>query len=273
MNRFQRFGLFGIVSGLVSVSLMGLTLPVQAQTPAPPAPTPAPAGGALSTEQVAERLNLVPVFTIVSQEGTPVLQNVTRNDGQSVRLVNFWIGKEQADAAIAEIQQSNPEVAAQSQVIPISLGEAYQMSESQDPEMQDIAFQVLPRSSDVQSAVQILQANGETGATEFPGVPLFYGISPQGLLTIEKDGVEIVPFFFDQQDLKTTLERAGQANPDVVSATDIQVTSLGQVVETMKDPQAQGDVQKIAFVPTRAALEFIQSMASQLNTPQVPPTP
>lgn len=269
MNTFQRFGLLGILSGLVSMGLPELTPPVQAQTPVPAAPAPA---GPLSTAQVAERLNLVPVFTIVSNEGTPVLQNVTRSDGQSIQLVNFWVGKEQADAAITEIQQSNPDVASQSQVIPISLGEAYQISESQDPEAQNIAFQVLPRNADVQSALQLLQANGEQ-VNEFPGVPLFYGISDQGLLTIEKDGVEIVPFFFDHQDLKTTLDRAGQANPGVVQSTSIQVTSLGQVVETMKDPQAQGDVQKIAFVPARASLEFVQSMASQLNLPPATPAP
>lgn len=262
MNCLQRLSLAGIMMGLTwvgaheIVSAQAQPDPTTQAQPAPPAPATA---GPMTRAEVAERLNIVPVFAIVSQDGTPVLANVPR-EGTTYQVANFWLDQAQADQAIEHIRQTNPDVAAQSQVLPISLGYAYEIAETEKENNSDVIFQVLPRPSDLDSALKIVQASGQGEMTEFPGVPLFYGVSEQGILTVERDGVEVVPFFFAESDLQTTLSRASGNNPDIVQSTQIEVTTLAQVVESMLDPNAESDVYKIAFVPSKESLEYVQSL-------------
>lgn len=211
----------------------------------------------LSQAEVTERLDAVPVFAIVSQDGTPVLANIDQN-GQNIQVATFWLNQQEALSTIEQIRQSNPDVAGQAQVMPLSLGYAFQVAEEQQGT--DIRFQVLPDAQVSQEALTIARSTSEgANLTEFPGVPLFYGESDQGVLTVEAESGEVVPFFFSQSDLRAALDRAAAENP-TASATRIEVTTLEQVVGAMLDPAADGDVSKIAFVPSRAALEFVQSM-------------
>ncbi|NJK62175.1 MAG: chitin deacetylase [Synechococcaceae cyanobacterium SM2_3_1] len=253
MKVIQRLGLVALVYGLTGAGtlfLPDMVFPVQAQE-APAAPAPAAGTGAgLSRSEVAERLNIVPVFTVVSKDGTPILANVDQ-EGTTLQVASFWLGQEQATAAITQIQTANPDIAAEAQVIPVSLGYAYEVAEQQRQQSENLVFQVLPRPSDVESAMQIVKANGQTDIEDFPGIPLFYGVSAQGILTIERDGVEVVPFFFAQQDLQLTLDRAAAENAEVTQATKIEVTTLEQVVDSMLDSSAAADIEKIAFVPSR----------------------
>lgn len=223
----------------------------------------APAGP-MSRQEVAERLNLVPVFAIVSQDGTPVVANVDR-EGRTIQVASFWLDQAQAQEVLQQVKTSNPEVAGQARVVPLSLGYAYEKSEEERAKNGDLLFEVVPRSSDVEAAKQVLQQTGQDVPPEAIGVPLFYGRSGEGLLTIEQDGYEVVPFFFDRNDLRGALDRAAAQNPDVVQQTQIEVTSLAIVVERMLAPDAQADVQKIAFIPSRSSLEYIQSLARPAN--------
>ncbi|MFQ3612726.1 MAG: Tic22 family protein [Cyanobacteriota bacterium] len=223
----------------------------------------APAGP-MSRQEVAERLNLVPVFAIVSQDGTPVVANVDR-EGRTIQVASFWLDQAQAQQVLEQVKASSPEVAGQAQILPLSLGYAYEKSEEERAKNGDLLFEVVPRTADVEAAKQVLQQTGQNVPPEAIGVPLFYGRSGEGLLTIEQDGYEVVPFFFDRNDLRGALDRAAAQNPDVVQQTQIEVTSLAIVVERMLAPDAQADVQKIAFIPSRSSLEYIQSLARPAN--------
>ncbi len=226
----------------------------------------------LTQAEVTERLDAVPVFAIVSQDGTPVLANIDQ-DGQNVQVATFWLNQQEAMNTIEQIRQSNPDVAGQAQVMPLSLGYAFQVAEEQQGT--DIRFQVLPDAQISEEALTLARSTPEGAElTEFPGVPLFYGESDQGVLTVEAEGGEVVPFFFSQVDLQAALERAAAENP-AASATRIEVTTLEQVVGAMLDPEAEEDVTKIAFVPSRSALEFVQSMeqAAPAAVPAAPTAP
>jgi hypothetical protein len=122
-------------------------------------------------------------------------------------------------------------------------------------------FQNLPDTQIATSALELLKKNEpERNLQEFPGVPLFYGQSDQGVLTVEANGDSKVPFFFNQADLQAALDRAQADNPEVTSKTQIQVTTLAQVLDSMMNPSAEANVQKIEFVPSRSALEYIRSL-------------
>lgn len=259
----------GVAGILIGTAWGGLAVtPVWAQESALLAQA---AAGPMSRQEVAERLNLVPVFAIVSQNGTPVVANVER-DGRTIQVVSFWLDQAQAQQVLEQVKASNPEIASQARVVPLSLGYAYEKSEEERAKNSDLYFEVVPRASDVEAAKQVLKETGQDVPAEAIGVPLFYGRSGEGLLTIEQDGHEVVPFFFDRNDLRRALDRAAAQNPDVVGKTQIEVTSLAIVVERMLAPDAQADVQKIAFIPSRSALEYVQSLARPAN-PSASPQP
>ncbi len=259
-------GIAGILIGTAWASLA--MAPAWAQGSAAPAQA---AAGPMSRQEVAERLSLVPVFAVVSQNGTPVVANVER-DGRTIQVVSFWLDQAQAQKMLEQVKASNPEIASQAQVVPLSLGYAYEKSEEERAKNSNLYFEVVPRPADVEAAKQVLKETGQDVPPEAIGVPLFYGRSGEGLLTIEQDGQEVVPFFFDRNDLRGALDRAAAQNPDVVGKTQIEVTSLAIVVERMLAPDAQADVQKIAFIPARSALEYIQSLARPAN-PSASPQP
>lgn len=254
-------GVAGVIWGGVPIFAQGGLLLTQA------------VAAPMSRQEVAERLNLVPVFAIVSQNGTPVVANVER-EGRTIQVASFWLDQNQAQQALQQVKAKNPEVGQQAQVVPIPLGYAYEKSEEERAKNSDLYFEVVPRAADVEAAKQVLKETGQEVPPEVIGVPLFYGRSGEGLLTIEQDGQEVVPFFFDRNDLKGALDRAAAQNPEVVGKTQIEVTSLAIVVERMLAPDAQEDVQKIAFIPPRASLEYVQSLVrSATPQPNSPATP
>ncbi len=254
-------GLAGVIWGGVPIFTQGRILSTQA------------VAAPMSRQEVAERLNLVPVFAIVSQNGTPVVANVER-EGRTIQVASFWLDRNQAQQALEQVKAKNPEVGQQAQVVPIPLGYAYEKSEEERAKNSNLYFEVVPRAADVEAAKQVLKETGQEVPPEVIGVPLFYGRSEEGLLTIEQDGQEVVPFFFDRNDLKGALDRAAAQNPEVVGKTQIEVTSLAIVVERMLAPDAQEDVQKIAFIPPRASLEYVQSwIRSATPQPNSPATP
>ncbi len=258
MNAMYRFCLMtALCSGVMGVALP-ITTWAQEAMPAP-VPQVAPAASPDAQSAVAERLNIVPVFTIVSADGSPILANVEQ-EGRTMQVASFWLDKAQADQAVQNVRTSNPDIGGSAQVVPVPLGEAFQVAEQQMSQRDDIIFQVVARDSDLQTALQVARAAGQTDLTQFPGVPLFYGLSEQGYLTLESDGVEVVPFFFAQQDLDRVLQQGAQTDPSITGATRIEVTTLELVVDSMlEDPSS--DAGKIIFVPSRESIQFIQSQS------------
>ncbi|MEL7475248.1 MAG: Tic22 family protein [Cyanobacteria bacterium P01_E01_bin.45] len=224
---------------------------------------PAPSGEApLSIEEATERLSSVPVFSIVSEDNSPVLANIEQegDSGETVQLVSFWLDHTAAQAALDNIREANPDVGSQARLIPIALSEALRVARSEQEEGGEIAFRVWPNTQTLDMATTMLNESGEAEPVEsFPGIPVFYGESQDGVLTIEANGSEVVPFFFDRNDLAATLERAGEGdNAGVVDRTQIRVTSLNQVVNSMISPGSEANASKIEFVPARTSLEYVQ---------------
>ena len=227
--------------------------------PAPGAEGEAP----LTIDEATDRLSSVPVFSIVSEDNSPVLANIEQEgeNGETVQLVSFWLDHTAAQAALENIREANPDVGSQARMIPIALSEALRVARNQQEEGGEIAFRVWPNTQTLETATTMLNESGESEepVESFPGIPVFYGESQDGVLTIEANGAEVVPFFFDRDDLAATLERAGDGdNASVVDRTQIRVTSLNQVVNSMVSPGSEGNVSKIEFVPSRTSLEYVQ---------------
>ncbi len=246
MNPMHRFCLIAVLMGGI---VGGGATPAFAQ-----AATPTPAPEVRSA--VAERLNIVPVFTIVANDGSPILANIEQ-EGRTIQVASFWLDKTQADQSLQEVRTTNPDIGSSAQVIPVPLGEAFELAEQQMSQRDDIIFQVVPRNSDLQTALTVARQQ-QADLAQFPGVPLFYGLSDQGYLTLESGGVEVVPFFFAQQDLDRVLQQGAQTDPAISGQTRVEVTTLEQVVDSMLE-DSNSDVNKIIFVPSRESIQFVQS--------------
>ncbi len=215
----------------------------------------------LTLEEATERLSSVPVFLVVSGDNAPVIANIEQEDDSPVQLVIFWLDQNAAKEALDNIVQTNPEVSDQARLIAISLSEALRVAKTEQENDGEITFSILPNSKTLEAATSMLNESGELEEPieSFPGIPVFYGESQEGVLTIEAADNEVVPFFFDREDLAATLERAGSGeNAAVLDGTQIRVTSLDQVLNSMLDPSSDTNVSKIEFIPSRSALEYVQ---------------
>ncbi|MDX2255970.1 MAG: Tic22 family protein [Pseudanabaenaceae cyanobacterium bins.39] len=244
-----------------------------------------PKAEALTESQVLERLGSIPVFTITDDKGSPLLgamptaPNAKPED--SKQILFFFLSPKEAQMMLEEVKKSSPEVGKKAQIIVRSMNDAYKVIK--DNKDAKIVFQFIPAKASVDSARTILATQG-VAADKIPNVPVFFAIggqaNNQGLLTmsIDQNGKkeQVIPFFLDQSDLQSLLERAGKEQPDVAKSTKIQVTSLFQVLDSMvtKDNKPNPDVERFQFVPSRSSFEYILQNSQQSAVPKtIPATP
>jgi Tic22-like family len=223
---------------------------------------------ALTEAQAFERLNSIPVFTITDDKGNPLLGSQKKEGGNQQQILLFFLNPDDAKSMLGQIKSTNPDLGNKAQVIVRSMNEAIQVIKKNDDKK--IAFQIVPSKSSLDSARSILSAQGKP-VDKLPNLPVFFATGgkdkEQGLLTIEQNGKQLVPFFMDQKDLQAMIDRAKQQQPNMATNTTIQVTSLLQVIDSMvtKDNKANPDAERFTFIPSKAAFQYI--LANQPKDP------
>lgn len=228
------------------------------------------AAEAATEQEVFEKLEGIPVFTITDEQGTPILGSLNQDPANADRqLLLFFLNPDDANALINQIKSSNPQVGNQARVIVRSMNDAYKVI--QDNQDEAIAFQIVPSQTSLDSARKILADQGKP-ADQLPNVPVFFATGGQdengeGLLTLQQEGQQIVPFFFEQKDLEGLIDRARQQQADVAQGTEIQVTSLFQVLDSMiaDEDAATRDTERFTFVPSREAFEYVIENSADLD--------
>lgn len=238
---------------------------------------------ALTEAQALQRLNGVPVFTITDDAGTPLLgsipKNASNNQDPSKQFLLFFLNPNDAQAMLGQVKKSNPEIGNKAKIAVRSMNDAYEVIKKNENN-KEIAFQIIPSKTSIDSARNILSSQGKP-TDKLPNVPVFFATggkaSQEGLLTLEQDGKQMVPFFFDQTDLQSLLDRARKQQPDVASNTKIQVTSLFQVLDSMitdANNKPNPEAERFTFVPSRTAFEYVlknQPQGQGQVKPQAPP--
>ncbi len=233
---------------------------------------------ALTEAQVLERLNGIPVFAITDDKGAPLLGALPQQPNrpqEAKQVLLFFLNPEDAQALLNQIKTSNPQVASKARVSVISMNQAYQTIRNNKDK--SVVFEFVPSKTSIESARAIVKAQGKTDK-DVPPVPVFFATSgtgnQQGLLTIETEGKQTVPFFFEQRDLQNLLDRAKQQQPNVAKDAKIQVTSLFVVLDNMlsKDNKKNPEAERFQFVPSRTAFEYVMRMAPNNNATR-PATP
>jgi len=244
----------GITASLIGATLLGSVIAQQ------------PSAIALPVEEVVEKLAPIPVFTVTDQQGAFLIG--TGEDNTQVAVV--FISQADAQAFVENLKTENTELASKVQVYPIALSKIYELTVNPESNPDGVKFSYVPTDAEVQKAQEILTQAGQ----EYQGgVPLFVGTTGEekGYITIEKDGEQLIPFFFEKQQLENMLTKFKEEQPDLASQVEIQVIPLEVILSNLQSSEDEF-LKKIILVPTTESIEFIRS-----NTPSgdntAPPPP
>ncbi|VEP13532.1 Tic22 family protein [Hyella patelloides LEGE 07179] len=210
---------------------------------------------ALPAEQILQKLNPVPVFTIADEQGAPLVAS----GEDEAKVAGVFISQQDANNFVNRLQTQNPELASKVKVVPVSLGEVYKLAQD-NPENNGLNFAYVPNEEAVNDAKSI------SGTQYEGGVPLFVakGGEDNGYLTIERDSQQVIPFFFEKQQLENMVEKFKTQKPDLATSVNIEVVPLEGVIQTLQtndDPM----LSKIVLVPSTESLQFLQQNST---TPQ-----
>lgn len=231
---------------------------------------------ALTPEQIVQKLNRIPVFTIADGQGAPLVAQPP-NGQKGNPAAGVFISQKDAQAFLDRLKTQNSDLAKNVKVVPVSLAEVYQLEQKNQGKNSQVDFVYVPTKQQVEAATAILKQSGQK-IDQFPGTPLFAARAgkdkDKGFLTIQQGNQSLIPMFFDKEQLQNLLDRFKQQQPALAATADIQVYPLEGLLDAMQkqqDPQ----LEKIVIVPSVESLQFIQSLQSSQpkpgNTGIVPP--
>ena len=207
---------------------------------------------ALPEEEVLEKLDPVPVFTIADEQGAPL---VASGEDQE-KVAGVFISHGDANEFVNQLKTENPELAEKVRVVPVSLGEVYKLAGSTEGAENGLNFAYVPEEEAVTSAKTI----GEENQQPYQGgVPLFVarGGEGKGYLTIERNSQQVIPFFFEKAQLEQMVARFKEQDPEVAASVDIEVHPLEGVIETLETGSDE-ILEKIVLVPSTESMKFLQ---------------
>lgn len=231
---------------------------------------------ALPEAQVVDKLRPVPLFTVTDEQGTPLIITVSEGD-KKTDVASFFISQQDALKFVEQVKTKNPDLAGKVRVQPVSLAEVYQKHEAQKSQKEPLEFAYFPVQQQVDTAMALLRQQGQE-VPQFNGVPMFIatGGPEKGYLTIQQGNQQVIPIFFNKEDLQNMVNRFQQQQPDLANQVQIKVVDLEGVIETLKtknDPQ----LNQVVLIPPRESIEFLRSLpqgAGSQNAPQpAPPQP
>ncbi len=221
---------------------------------------------ALPTEQIVKTLQPIPVFTIVDDQGVPLIGVDEKNKNQKVAGV--FISQSDANKFFQQLQQQNPDVAKKVKVRLVNLGEVYKVAQNSQGQPDGLTFAYVPTQKEVEEAKKILTKGGQ----EYKGgVPLFVARAgkDQGYLSIEQNNQVVIPMFFEVSQLNQMVDRFKKEKPDLASSIKIEVVALETFLATMKESNDQ-NLTKFILIPSDDSIKAVQSSPNQ---PAATPTP
>lgn len=251
MKSFIRWTItLGFVGSSVLTSWLGSTLNVLALTP----------------EQIMQKLNQIPVFTIGNNK------EILLSDNNDKKVFVTYMSHQDAQQVVEQISKQDPE--RKVEVVTLPLGKVYELlkekekSQSQDP---PDMFTFIPLKDQLPLALSILKQENPK-VEEFPGIPLFYGmvtVNNQETFLSVKDGEQsLTPFYFEKESLQQLIENIKKQQPDLASSITVKVTPLGGIVSALEsDDQKQEDfIKSIVFVPSQESADMIMKLRQQNET-------
>jgi nickel transport protein len=209
---------------------------------------------ALSEQEILEKLNGIPVFLVVNDEGQSLTANLDVDESE-VQVPIVFIDSIEAQAFIDRAESEEAEFAGVAQIAILPLSEVYAEASSQSNAANSLVY--IPSAASMSQATQIVEQ-------EIQGVPLYAAVNleqDQYLLT----GDNTLPMFFSLQDLQSQVSTLIEGNPEIEDAIGVEVTTFEGVLENMAtdDPEVDRLMELIQFVPDSETLEYLQSLSGE----------
>ena len=218
-------------------------------------------GWALTTQQVAEKLGEVPVYTMGILEGNKVTflqESITQESGESIRVSRVYLKMEDAQNDLNQLKANNSELPPNVSIATVSLGEVYCISQQNQSDRctsqpatteEPPAFIYFPDRAQLTQAVGILR---EQGVNLGENIPLFV---PLFLAQFQRPGEDprtVPAIYFSVDNLQADLNTAKRNQPELAQVNiNVQVTTLDRVIQQLK-AQNDPDLGLVQFVPLRS---------------------
>jgi hypothetical protein len=221
---------------------------------------------ALSQQQILEKLNSIPVFAIINDQGQPY---AVQGDDKKMAIVGY-LSQTDAQKTREQIEKQDPKMANKVKVISLPLSDVYKQAKDAAEKKEPPPFSLIPPQQQVQSAIALLRQQ-DPKVQDFPDIPLFY-------VTFKKDQKEIVlsfkrgdqvltPLFFEKESLQQEIDQLKQKEPGLASTATIKVVPLGRIVATLEKEDTP-DVRALVLVPSKDSLEFLRKLQQQQQSQQ-----
>ena len=215
---------------------------------------------ALSEQQVIDKLENVPTFTILNQEGqiVPLQLNPKETQSQSSNktpLPLVFINPEDAFGLLQSLTQKKPGLKNDLRVAPVQLSLVYQiLQQAQDKKTKQPPLQILPTLSAVRSALPLMSINGKkVEKPEDVGVPLFYAVvGDQEEYVIRRDvnNNEYIPFYWQKEEVEKDIELYQQQSPQARNQKiTIKAIPLAQFIQVLREKNNRA-VEIMQIVPS-----------------------
>ena len=222
---------------------------------------------ALSTQQIIQKLNPVPVFTIANDQGAPIPLGILNNENQEYNFMGIFISPQDAKNTLGKLQNQNPNLANKLQVVPVNLGKVYEFEQKRQEQGNDIKIQYLPSQEAINSAQEIMEQKGKKYQG---GVPLFVATDqekqqhlPLLQLTIEKESEKYtqtkIPLFFEKKELDAIVDQLKEQNPNLANTVNIDVVILEAVIDTLENNDSP-ILDRYVLMPSSESIEVVQQM-------------
>jgi nickel transport protein len=210
---------------------------------------------ALTEQEILDKLNGIPVFLIVNDQGQSLTANVATEDESNVQVPIVFINSVEAESFLARAEREQAELSDEMQIAVLPLSDVYAEATEQLESPNSLVY--VPSAESVDQATQIVNR-------EIQGVPLYAAVDleeEQYLLT----GENTLPMFFSLQDLQSQISALLQSNPELEDAIGVEVTTFESVLFNMAsdDPDVNQIMSLIQFVPSSQTMNYLNSLSNQ----------
>jgi nickel transport protein len=207
---------------------------------------------ALTAEEIAAKLNQIPVFMILDAQGEH-LKAISESD-ENVQAPVVFLDGQTAAGVLSQVEEGGQEA----QIEVVDLGTVYREVAGTEETASPLLY--FPIREELAAAVE-LQPN-------FQGVPLFIprrGESNSYLPFVQGEEVSL-PMFFSREDLQTYVNWVFEDNPAGASEIVVEVVSLEWLLAAMASSEDQAmdeQLSQVRLFPSTDVLEFINTIREQ----------
>ncbi len=209
---------------------------------------------ALSEAEIVEKLEEIPVFVIVDEEGRSLTANVTTEADTEVSVPVVFIHGFDAETFLSSAQAEEAAFADGAQIALLSLGSLYEEASEQLEANTSLVYVATPQEIAAASSIAQLGEN-ET----FSGVPLFAAVNLEnGQYLLYAD--DTLPVFFSLGDLQAQVGPYLEANPGIQDTIGVEVLTLEGLLQGMEsdDPELDQLLELVRFIPSSTTINYLQ---------------